>query len=105
MGMGEGTNVDTRPTGKRTMRRFVLAALTGCTLLGLTSVAAAQEIQLTGPLAGAPAVRKLRGRAVLNEIHDTCTRRWSPRLPTTREMEARTASAPASSERLQIELQ
>ena len=38
MGMGEGTNVDTRPTGKRTMRRFVLAALTGTALLGLTSV-------------------------------------------------------------------
>jgi hypothetical protein len=48
------------------MRRFVqglcsvLAALSGCALLMTTSPAEAQEIQLTGPLAGAPAVRKLR---------------------------------------------
>ncbi|WP_245677797.1 hypothetical protein [Chondromyces crocatus] len=48
------------------MRRFVkglcsvLAALSGCAVLMATSPAEAQEIQLTGPLAGAPAVRKLR---------------------------------------------
>jgi len=48
------------------MRRFVqglcsvLAGLSGCALLMAASPAQAQEIQLTGPLAGAPAVRKLR---------------------------------------------
>jgi hypothetical protein len=48
------------------MRRFVqsfctvVAGLTGCALLMSASPAEAQEIQLTGPLAGAPAVRKLR---------------------------------------------
>jgi hypothetical protein len=48
------------------MRRFVqglcgvLAGLTGFALLMAASPAEAQEIQLTGPLAGAPAVRKLR---------------------------------------------
>jgi hypothetical protein len=48
------------------MRRFVQslctagAVLTGCALLMTAAPAEAQEIQLTGPLAGAPAVRKLR---------------------------------------------
>jgi hypothetical protein len=49
------------------MRRFVKtvsAALAGCaalvSLVTVAAPAAAQEIQLTGPLAGAPAVRKLR---------------------------------------------
>lgn len=48
------------------MRRFVqslcgvVAGLFGCVLLMASSPAEAQEIQLTGPLAGAPAVRKLR---------------------------------------------
>lgn len=52
--------------GEGMMRRFVqglcsvLAALSGCALLMAASPAEAQEIQLTGPLAGAPAVRKLR---------------------------------------------
>ncbi len=36
------------------------AALAACTLLGSPKPAAAQEIQLTGPLAGAPSVRRLR---------------------------------------------
>jgi hypothetical protein len=45
---------------KRTTRS-ALAALTALTaLLGVTESAQAQEILLTGPLAGAPAVRKLR---------------------------------------------
>lgn len=38
----------------------MLAALAGCTALAMSAGADAQEIQLTGPLAGAPAVRKLR---------------------------------------------
>jgi hypothetical protein len=39
----------------------VLAGLAGCAALtALSAEASAQEIQLTGPLAGAPAVRKLR---------------------------------------------
>ena len=46
------------------MRRFVKtvsAVLAGCAaLVSLNTAANAQEIQLTGPLAGAPAVRKLR---------------------------------------------
>jgi len=47
------------------MRRLVLAVLTGCAAFasveaGYVGRAEAQEIQLTGPLAGAPAVRKLR---------------------------------------------
>ena len=46
------------------MRRFVtkamLVTLTGCVGLTASTLAEAQEIQLTGPLAGAPAVRKLR---------------------------------------------
>lgn len=48
------------------MRRFVqslctvVAGLTGCALLMTAAPAEAQEIQLTGPLAGAPAVRQLR---------------------------------------------
>lgn len=49
------------------MRRFVKtvsAVLAGCaalvSLVSLSGTASAQEIQLTGPLAGAPAVRRLR---------------------------------------------
>jgi len=51
-------------TGTCMMRRFVkkvCAVLAGgAALAALSGVALAQEIQLTGPLAGAPAVRKLR---------------------------------------------
>ncbi len=42
------------------LRRGMLAVLAGCTALVATASAEAQEIQLTGPLAGAPAVRQLR---------------------------------------------
>lgn len=38
----------------------MFAVLAGAVALGATATAEAQEIQLTGPLAGAPAVRKLR---------------------------------------------
>src|SRR6185312_2719197 len=52
-----------RWTGTRMMRRFVKtvsAVLAGCAaLISLGAEASAQEIQLTGPLAGAPAVRQL----------------------------------------------
>jgi hypothetical protein len=45
----------------RRIRGAVLAALAGgAALAALSGEAAAQEIQLTGPLAGAPAVRQLR---------------------------------------------
>lgn len=47
------------------MRRFVKvlsAAVVGTALVSMSAAAHAQEIQLTGPLAGAPAVRKLRLR-------------------------------------------
>jgi outer membrane beta-barrel protein len=48
-------------TMKRKATRRLLTALTaGLALFGLTERAEAQEILLTGPLAGAPAVRKLR---------------------------------------------
>jgi outer membrane beta-barrel protein len=46
--------------GKKTQRRLLTALTAGLALLGLTERAEAQEIQVTGPLAGAPAVRKLR---------------------------------------------
>ena len=42
--------------------RLVTAVLTGCAALAVSWAAEAQEIQITGPLAGAPAVRKLRLR-------------------------------------------
>lgn len=44
----------------RHLRSGMLAALAGCAALAMSAGAEAQEIQLTGPLAGAPAVRKLR---------------------------------------------
>jgi hypothetical protein len=47
-------------SGLRWARKGVVAGLAGCALLGLQAEANAQEIQITGPLAGAPAVRKLR---------------------------------------------
>jgi outer membrane beta-barrel protein len=46
--------------GKKTHRRLLAGLTAGLALLGLTERAEAQEILLTGPLAGAPAVRKLR---------------------------------------------
>jgi hypothetical protein len=50
----------TPPTRSR-KRRFLAATLAaGFTMLAFTETAQAQEIFLTGPLAGAPAVRKLR---------------------------------------------
>jgi hypothetical protein len=58
---GEAT-MDTTRTMKRTATtRRLLATLTaGFALLAFTETAQAQEILLTGPLAGAPAVRQLR---------------------------------------------
>lgn len=47
-------------SGLRWARKGVVAGLAGCALLGMSAEAGAQEIQITGPLAGAPAVRKLR---------------------------------------------
>src|SRR5215208_4672846 len=41
-------------------KRLAVAALAASAVLASTETAAAQEILLTGPLAGAPAVRKLR---------------------------------------------
>ena len=41
-------------------KRLFVAALAASTVLGAAEHADAQEILLTGPLAGAPAVRKLR---------------------------------------------
>jgi len=46
----------------RQLQRGLLAAAVGCAALATSVGAEAQEIQLTGPLAGAPAVRKLRLR-------------------------------------------
>ncbi|HMY18492.1 MAG TPA: hypothetical protein PKA58_19335 [Polyangium sp.] len=42
------------------LRRGMFAVLAGCAAFVSTATAEAQEIQLTGPLAGAPAVRQLR---------------------------------------------
>lgn len=48
-------------TTKGKSRKHVLSVLlAGCAFFALTERASAQEILLTGPLAGAPAVRKLR---------------------------------------------
>jgi hypothetical protein len=47
-------------TGTTIMRRFVTVLLGSAMALSLASPARAQEIQLTGPLAGAPAVRHER---------------------------------------------
>jgi len=44
----------------RFTKRLLTALTAGLALLGLTEHAQAQELYLTGPLAGAPAVRKLR---------------------------------------------
>jgi hypothetical protein len=47
-------------TKNRNVRRLLSTLVAGFALLAATERAEAQEIQLTGPLAGAPAVRKLR---------------------------------------------
>jgi hypothetical protein len=44
----------------RFTKRLLTALTAGLTLLGITEHSQAQELYLTGPLAGAPAVRKLR---------------------------------------------
>lgn len=40
--------------------RFAAALAVGCAFLAFSETASAQEVELTGPLAGAPAVRQLR---------------------------------------------
>src|SRR6478609_9455872 len=40
--------------------RFAAALAAGCAFLAFSGTASAQEVELTGPLAGAPAVRELR---------------------------------------------
>jgi hypothetical protein len=47
-------------TKPKTTMRLLTALATGFALFAVTESVQAQEIQLTGPLAGAPAVRKLR---------------------------------------------
>ena len=54
--MGTTTTMKKTPT----TRRLLAGLAAGFTLLAFTEGAQAQEILLTGPLAGAPAVRKLR---------------------------------------------
>ncbi len=49
-----------RKTTKKTMRRLLVGLTAGLALSFTAETAQAQEILLTGPLAGAPAVRKLR---------------------------------------------
>jgi hypothetical protein len=55
--MGEGRGMKTK---NRNVTRLLSTLVAGFALLAVTERAEAQEIQLTGPLAGAPAVRKLR---------------------------------------------
>jgi hypothetical protein len=55
--MGEGRGMKTK---NRKVTRLLSTLVAGFALLAVTERAEAQEIQLTGPLAGAPAVRKLR---------------------------------------------
>jgi hypothetical protein len=47
-------------TKDKSWKRLLSVVAAGCAFFGLTERAEAQEILLTGPLAGAPAVRKLR---------------------------------------------
>lgn len=47
-------------TGLKIARKGVVLGLAGAALLAGSTEASAQEIQITGPLAGAPAVRRLR---------------------------------------------
>jgi hypothetical protein len=56
--MGEGRRKMTR--NPRFTKRLLTALTAGLALLGITEHSQAQELYLTGPLAGAPAVRKLR---------------------------------------------
>jgi len=55
--MGEGRGMKTK---NRKVTRLLSTLVAGFALLAVAERAEAQEIQLTGPLAGAPAVRKLR---------------------------------------------
>lgn len=56
--MGQGRRKMTR--NPRFTKRLLTAITAGLALLGVTEHSQAQELYLTGPLAGAPAVRKLR---------------------------------------------
>src|SRR5687767_6136841 len=56
--MGEGRGMTT--TKPKTTRRILSALAAVVALCAFTERAEAQEVLLTGPLAGAPAVRKLR---------------------------------------------
>lgn len=56
--MGQGRRKMTR--NPRFTKRLLTALTAGLALLGFTEHSQAQELYLTGPLAGAPAVRKLR---------------------------------------------
>jgi hypothetical protein len=56
--MGEGRRKMIR--NPRFTKRLLTALTAGLALLGITERSEAQELYLTGPLAGAPAVRKLR---------------------------------------------
>lgn len=58
--MGEAMGTTTTKTRTGTKRRLLAALAASFALLAFTERAEAQEILLTGPLAGAPAVRKLR---------------------------------------------
>lgn len=55
--------MNSKKNGRNMWRKAAALAFAAATFLGVSAVekpAAAQEIQLTGPLAGAPAVRKMR---------------------------------------------
>jgi hypothetical protein len=56
--MGKGRGMTT--TKQKSLKRVVSLLAATLALFAVTASAQAQEIQLTGPLAGAPAVRKLR---------------------------------------------
>jgi hypothetical protein len=56
--MGKGRGMTT--TKQKSLKRVVSLLAAMLALFAVTASAQAQEIQLTGPLAGAPAVRKLR---------------------------------------------
>ena len=58
--MGEAMRTKTTKTRAAFKRRVLLALTAGFAVCAVPEQAQAQEVMITGPLAGAPAVRKLR---------------------------------------------
>jgi len=89
--MGKGRGMTT--TKQKTTKRLVSVLAAALALFAFTERAEAQQILLTGPLAGAPAVRKLRWhRKGRFEVAPAVSFTWTPRPA-----HSRAASLPRSS--------